>query len=82
MFSATIHPGNPFQKKVQLDIDKLIFLVVEDVITNFLPDPIKIIIGGKNNVLKSIDQSLQYCSTEFGKLIAIKELINVKSETF
>lgn len=74
MFSATIHPGES-TSLFSLLTDNL--LVVEEVITNFLKDPVKIMVGGKNNVLSTIDQSLKYCGTEYGKLISIKELINV-----
>ena len=52
-------------------------IVVEEIVTNYLKDPIKVVIGGKNNVLNSIDQSLVYCGTEYGKIIATKDLINV-----
>ncbi len=51
---------------------------MEEVVTNYLTDPIKVVVGGKNNVLNSIKQSLTYCGTEYGKIIAIKELINVR----
>lgn len=44
---------------------------------NFTVEPIKVVIGGKNNVLKSISQKLVYCGEEYGKLVQIKNLINV-----
>ena len=44
---------------------------------NFLIDPVKIVIGGKNNVLNTIEQSLVYVGNEYGKLIEIKNLVMV-----
>jgi len=31
-------------------------------------DPVKVLIGGKNNVLNSIEQKLVYVGSEFGNL--------------
>ncbi|KAM3140403.1 hypothetical protein pb186bvf_007563 [Paramecium bursaria] len=39
-------------------------------------DPIKVQIGGRNHVLKSIDQELKYCTNEYGKFYEIKNIIN------
>lgn len=33
---------------------------------------IKIEIGGRNRVLRSVDQSLKYCSNEYGKIEEVK----------
>jgi superfamily II DNA/RNA helicase len=42
-------------------------------------DPVKIMIGGKNHVLNKIEQKLLYCGNEYGKTLALKDLINVTS---
>lgn len=31
--------------------------------------------GGKNRVLEKIDQSLEYCTNEYGKLIEVRNMI-------
>lgn len=51
-------------------------VVIEDILKNFLKEPIKIIIGGRNNVLASIEQKLVYAGSEFGKLIEIRRMIH------
>lgn len=50
--------------------------VVEDVLKNFLKDPIKVTIGGRNNVLSSIDQKLIYTGSEYGKIVEIGNMIH------
>ncbi len=45
--------------------------------TNVLEDSVKVSVGGKNNVLNTIDQKLVYTSNEYGKLLEIKNIINV-----
>lgn len=50
---------------------------VEELLNNFLIDPLKIMVGRKNNVLNTIEQKLCYVGTEFGKRIEIQNLINV-----
>jgi len=52
---------------------------VEELLNNFLIDPIKIMIGGKNNVLNTIEQKLIYVGNEYGKRIEIQNLISVYS---
>ncbi len=49
---------------------------VDDILKNFLADPVKVIIGGRNNVLASIEQKLLYTGSEFGKLVEIRKMIN------
>lgn len=74
LFSATIQHG------YFIKIEKLSFNLltgVEDLMNNFLIDPIKIMIGGKNNVLKSIEQKLVYVGNEYGKRVEIHNLIQV-----
>lgn len=48
---------------------------IDELMNNFLLDPIKLIIGGKNNVLKTIKQKLIYCGNEYGKKIEVKNMI-------
>ena len=50
---------------------------VEDLLNNFLIDPIKIMIGGKNNVLKSIEQKLVYVGNEYGKRVELQNMLKV-----
>jgi len=49
--------------------------VVEDILKNFLTDPIKVIIGGRNNVLASIEQKLVYAGSEYGKIVEMRNMI-------
>ncbi|KAL4510357.1 hypothetical protein ABPG72_008247 [Tetrahymena utriculariae] len=49
---------------------------VEELVKNIIIDPLKLQIGGKNNVLASIEQSLSYCQSEYGKLVELKNIIN------
>jgi ATP-dependent RNA helicase DDX52/ROK1 len=39
-------------------------------------DPVRLQVGGKNHVLKTITQTLAYCSNEYGKVWELRELIN------
>ena len=48
---------------------------IDELMNNFLLDPIKLIIGGKNNVLKTINQRLIYCGNEYGKKIEVNNMI-------
>lgn len=48
---------------------------IDELMNNFLLDPIKLIIGGKNNVLKTINQRLIYCGNEYGKKIELNNMI-------
>ena len=41
-----------------------------------MTDPIKIIIGGKNNVINTVEQTLKYVGNEYGKLVEIKNMIS------
>ncbi len=50
---------------------------MEELIKNFLKDSVKVFIGGKNNVLNSIEQKLVYVGDERGKMFKLKEMINV-----
>ena len=54
----------------------MFLIVVEDFLKNFLTDPIKIIIGGKNNVINTVEQTLKYVGNEYGKLVEIKNMIS------
>ena len=49
---------------------------MEELVRNIIHDPVKLSVGGKNNVLASIEQSLAYCQSEYGKLVEIKNIIN------
>ena len=44
--------------------------------SNISADFVKVQVGGKNNVLASIDQKLVYTGTEAGKLLKMEQLIN------
>jgi superfamily II DNA/RNA helicase len=48
---------------------------VEEVLTQYLDDCIRIEVGGSNKVLTKISQSIEYCTNELGKLIYLKNLI-------
>ena len=37
-----------------------------------MKDPIKVVIGGKNNVLKNIQHDLKYAGSEHGKLVTLE----------
>lgn len=50
---------------------------VEDLLNNFLVDPIKIMIGGKNNVLNTIEQKLIYVGNEYGKRVELNNMLMV-----
>lgn len=50
--------------------------VIEDILKNFLKDPVKVMIGGRNNVLATIKQKLTYTGNEFGKLVEIRRMIH------
>lgn len=39
-------------------------------------NPVKVLIGGKNNVLNTIEQKLMYTGSEYGKMLEIKNIIN------
>ena len=41
-----------------------------------MKNPIKISVGGKNNVLKNIDHDLKYAGSEHGKLVTLEQFIN------
>lgn len=43
--------------------------------SELLDDAVRVQIGGKNNVLAKINQTLEYCSNEFGKLVELRNLI-------
>eukprot|EP00828_Plagiopyla_frontata_P011729 TRINITY_DN16519_c0_g1_i3.p2 TRINITY_DN16519_c0_g1~~TRINITY_DN16519_c0_g1_i3.p2 ORF type:complete len:329 (-),score=55.34 TRINITY_DN16519_c0_g1_i3:61-1047(-) len=64
------------QNLVYLLFSATIQYEVEQFIENFTSEPIKIQIGGKNNVLKNVNQKLLYTGNEYGKILAIKNLIN------
>lgn len=49
--------------------------VVEEILKNFLKDPVKVTIGGRNNVLSSIEQKLVYTGNEYGKIVEIGNLV-------
>ena len=57
-----------FSATVQYPVEQLLK-------TELLDDAIRVQIGGKNNVIKHIQQTLEYCSNEFGKLIQLKNMI-------
>lgn len=71
MFSATIQHGHFLLNFSFYHVS----LGVEELLNNFLVDPIKIMIGGKNNVLHSIEQKLVYVGNEYGKRVEIKNMI-------
>jgi ATP-dependent RNA helicase DDX52/ROK1 len=48
---------------------------VEEVLTTYLHDCVRIEVGGRNRVLEKIEQSIEYCTNELGKLIFLKNLI-------
>lgn len=41
----------------------------------FLDDCVRVEVGGKNKVLSKIDQSIEYCTNEFGKLVFLRNMI-------
>lgn len=49
---------------------------VEDLFKEIMVDCTKVQVGGRNHVLKNIDQTLRYCTNEYGKTYEIKTLIN------
>ncbi|EGR31377.1 hypothetical protein IMG5_111120 [Ichthyophthirius multifiliis] len=49
---------------------------VEELVKQLIHEPLKLTVGGKNNVLQCVEQKLQYCQSEFGKLLEIKNIIN------
>jgi ATP-dependent RNA helicase DDX52/ROK1 len=52
---------------------------IEKLILEILVDPVQIIVKGKMAVLDTITQKLTYCGTEYGKILEIKNIINVES---
>lgn len=50
---------------------------IENQLKDVFIDPIEIIIRGKMTVLDTIDQKLIFTGSEFGKLLEIKNIINV-----
>ena len=57
----------------------LTFLEIENQLRDVFTDPIEVIIKGKMVVLDTIDQKLVFTGTEFGKLLELKNIINVTS---
>lgn len=47
---------------------------VEAIFRESMADAVKIQVGGKNHVLNSVQQSLSYCSNEYGKIYEIKSM--------
>lgn len=51
---------------------------IEKLVLEILVDPVQIIVKGKMAVLETITQKLTYCGTEYGKILEIKNIINVQ----
>lgn len=47
---------------------------VEQIFKDLVVDPIKVQVGGRNHVLKTVEQKLTYCSNEYGKMEEIKSI--------
>ena len=43
--------------------------------TELLDDCVRVEIGGKNRVLEKINQSMEYCTNEYGKLVQVRNMI-------
>ena len=66
-----------------LKFDKIKYFLFSATINNGVEqlcndlNPIKVLIGGKNNVLNSIEQNLVYTGSEYGTLIFDLKIIKI-----
>lgn len=69
---ATVKPKpvyGLFSATIQFPVEELLK-------SELLDDALRIQVGGKNKVLTSIEQSIEYCTNEYGKILELKNMIS------
>jgi ATP-dependent RNA helicase DDX52/ROK1 len=57
----------------------LIYIYDISIASSFLRDPIRVIVGVENAGASTIDQKLSFVTNEEGKLLAIRQIIQVNN---